>query len=361
MVSADGLVKVLDFGLAKVTRTAEPGATQSMDLTSEGAVLGTPFYMSPEQAEGKAVDPRSDIFSFGVMLYEMATGRRPFTGDSQTAVLAAILRTDPQPLTAVRTGVPTELARVVARCLRKDPARRFQDMADLKVALLEVKEELEGAAPFGAGPDSAKPAGRKRGWIWVALAAAAIVIALAVWRFATPTQSQETALHPVPLTSYDGLEDESSFSPDGSQVAFAWNGEKEDNGDIYIKLIGPGAPLRLTTDSAIDHFPRWSLDRLRTPAAVLQRELLRLDCACAGRPRAPRRQLYQSRRRLASRLALSLLDAGFQGPHRIGGVNSRHAQRLAFGAVGRKAGETYQQSARRLLRRYPAHTVGRRP
>jgi serine/threonine protein kinase len=263
MVSTGGLVKVLDFGLAKFTRVAAPNAdaTQTLALTNEGAVIGTAYYMSPEQAEGKSVDPRSDIFSFGVMLYEMAAGQRPFTGDSQVAVLAAILREDPKPLLALRAEIPPEVARIVARCMRKDPARRWQHMADLKVALQELKEELQSGTLLTAHASTQAPVRTNRAWLWPALAAGLAVIGLLSWYIANPTKPvQDTALRPIPFTSYAGLEDSPSFSPDGNQVAFSWNGEKEDNTDIYVKLIGPGSPLRLTTDPADDTSPRWSPD-----------------------------------------------------------------------------------------------------
>jgi len=143
MVTSDGRVKVLDFGLAKLTETA-PGpedptltARQSTDL---GVVVGTAAYMSPEQAEGKPVDARSDIFSFGSMFYEMLTGRRAFRRDTPALTLAAILHLEPALLPE---GTPGELERIVSRCLRKDPARRFQTTADLKVTLEELKEESE--------------------------------------------------------------------------------------------------------------------------------------------------------------------------------------------------------------------------
>ncbi len=106
-------------------------------------ILGTASYMSPEQIEGRKVDARSDIFSFGAVLYEMVTGQRAFEGDSQMPTLSAILREDPKPAGQVTPGVPRELEKMICRCLRKDPGRRFQHMDDLKVALEELKEESD--------------------------------------------------------------------------------------------------------------------------------------------------------------------------------------------------------------------------
>lgn len=147
MVDEHGLVKVLDFGLAKLTESAPSdgsGATQTMEhVTDPGMIVGTLAYMSPEQAEGRRVDPRSDIFSFGAVLYEMVAGRRAFQGDSAVSTLAALLTKEPAPF---GSEIPDELGRIVGRCLRKDPERRFQNMADVKVALNELKEESESSA-----------------------------------------------------------------------------------------------------------------------------------------------------------------------------------------------------------------------
>src|SRR6202035_408459 len=115
MVTESGLVKVLDFGLAKLAEIGPLAATQTTRQTEEGAIVGTVAYMSPEQAEGKKVDARSDIFSFGALLYEMFTGQRAFRGDSKMSTLAAILNREPEPA----EQVPREVARIVQRCLRK--------------------------------------------------------------------------------------------------------------------------------------------------------------------------------------------------------------------------------------------------
>lgn len=256
MVSEDGLAKLLDFGLAKLVQPSGFGerradAETEVAPTAVGFVIGTAAYMSPEQAEGRPVDARSDVFSFGAVLYEMLAGRAAFARETTTATLAAVLRDEPEPL----LGVPSELERIVARCLRKDPARRFQSAADLRVSLDEVREELD------SGLRAARGARRRRArWVWVlAPAAAAGLVAGGLWlgRRVGPAAAVQP---PVPLTSSVGLVQSPALSPDGKLVAFSWNGEREDNFDVYVKLVGAGVPLRLTTDPDTDQAPAWSPD-----------------------------------------------------------------------------------------------------
>jgi len=216
--------------------------------------------MSPERAEGKTVDPRSDIFSFGAVLYEMATGQRAFRGETILSTLSSILRDEPKPVSQIASGIPRDLEKIIARCLRKDPERRFQSMADVRVSLQELKEEAES----GRLPEAVVAPARKRVWMWAAAAALVVLAALGVWqakRIATPAPQQKV----VPVTTYAGGQIEPCFSPDGNQVAFSWDGEKGegDNFHIYVQIIGEANPLRLTNDPALDRSPAWSPDGKR--------------------------------------------------------------------------------------------------
>jgi Tol biopolymer transport system component/tRNA A-37 threonylcarbamoyl transferase component Bud32 len=259
IVAPEGLVKLLDFGLAKLTEpveVCEDGPTLTLNpITEVGSILGTVSYMSPEQAEGKPVDARSDIFSFGSVLYEMLTGRRPFHGDTKAATIAAILRQEPQPPSQIVKEVPRELDRIVRSCLRKDPARRLQHMDDIAEMLQDLKEESESGRL-----ESVPPQRRKRRLARAAGVLAAALLAAAVGVLIFQRHSFGPPPRPVPFTTYAGWEADPSFSPEGSRVAFSWNGDKRDNWDIYVKLIGEGTPLRLTTDPADDFSPAWSPD-----------------------------------------------------------------------------------------------------
>jgi serine/threonine-protein kinase len=193
MVTPAGHVKVLDFGLARVEAaegSPNPNLTSTptqsrAELTGQGQVFGTVAYMSPEQTRGARVDARSDVFSFGVVLYQMATGERPFQGASAVDLISSILRDTPRPVADLRADLPPGLARIVRRCLEKEPRDRYQTSRDVYNELKELRAEASSAPPAlsavrpPSGAVVRMPAPSKRKW-WIA-AAAAVLVAGAIW------------------------------------------------------------------------------------------------------------------------------------------------------------------------------------
>ncbi len=228
IVNEHGEVKILDFGLAKLTEIEEPdvfAVTQSVHVdaalrTEAGTIIGTVAYMSPEQADGHTVDARSDIFAFGAVLYEMITGKRAFTGDSKLSTLASVLHSEPVPLSQLGPGIPRDVERIISRCLRKDPQRRWQSMADIKVALEDVLDELESGklAPADGGGTAVVQPKRSIGvLLWPAVILFALLAgAYASWRFLKPVQPTFER-----MTYRRGEIQSAKFSPDGQTVVFS--------------------------------------------------------------------------------------------------------------------------------------------
>ncbi len=262
MVTHDGRLKVLDFGLAKLReRPASPAMEAPTEaLTREGLVVGTVPYMSPEQLQGGTIDSRSDIFSLGIILYEMLTGRRPFAGKSSAEVISALLRDTPTPVEELRPRAPRQLARLVRRCLEKDAAQRLQSARDLLIELEEVRRESERDATAAGGTETRAAPRRKALGIAAAILAVLGATALAIlWRQSPAEEAEPLApLHLTKLTGAPGLEDEPAWSPDGKFLAYTT--DQRGNLDILVQPIGGGQVIRAFESDADEAQPAFSPD-----------------------------------------------------------------------------------------------------
>ena len=261
MLTPDGHVKVMDFGLAKQLIHAEgvDGQEQSLTgMTKTGTTVGTLPYMSPEQVRGQKVETRSDLFSFGVMLYEMLTGEHPFRRSLAADTAVAILGSEPESVRQLRPEVGEELESVVMKLLAKEQEDRWQSIEEVRASLAQLVSDPSSSSMVLA-------AERRAGFSRVIRIAVALVAALAVvavaWLWVSRSQP-DPLLRAVPLTSLAGIETDPSFSPEGNDVVFAWSGENRNNSDIWIKQIDTGAEDRLTDDPAWEGAPAWSPDGL---------------------------------------------------------------------------------------------------
>ncbi|MDO8679764.1 MAG: protein kinase [Acidobacteriota bacterium] len=264
-VRADGTVKVLDFGLAKAMAPAGAAGANAMNsptlsihATEAGLILGTAAYMSPEQAAGKAVDKRSDLWAFGVVLLEMLTGRQVFAGETVSHVLAAVLRAEPD-WSALPANTPPPIRRLLRRCLDKDRKRRLDSVAD---ARLEIDDALTPIGETGTVSESTQGAAWRRALPWAVAAAGLVVAAVAItlwvpWRKASPPAPLRLSTElgaDVSLTV--GLGDATSLSPDGAVIAFVAQKSGGGSPQLYVRRLTQlqATPLSGTDDAESPFF-----------------------------------------------------------------------------------------------------------
>ena len=265
MLSAANHATVLDFGLAKAVAPADGTSQTESVLTETGFVSGTLSYMSPEQARGEALDERSDVFSFGIMLYELVTQVHPFVQDTRADTLAAILNRDPRP---IAVAIPAELRRILRKCLDKDRARRYQSMRDVAIDLENLAQEIsnpgtEPLSPAAAPAPSGGP-GHRTAWIasGLVVAVGAVVAAIIWWNPAKPAPAQSGY---EAITEFTDSATAPALSPDGRMVTFIRGGAwfLTNEGQIYVKMLPNGEPLKLTDDPRPKLGPVFSADGSR--------------------------------------------------------------------------------------------------
>lgn len=258
-VCRDGRVKILDFGLAKLTDAESHDATktslQPLFQTEPGVVLGTAAYMSPEQVRGQRADRRSDIFSFGAMLYELLSGHRAFQRHTSADTASAILKEDPPDLNASGRNIPATLVHIVHHCLEKNPEERFQSASDLAFHL----ESLSSVSGSSTAAPQALPEEKSVRPLWWMIACLLIALTVAgIWWNRERSPSEPKLVKFLRLTDFAGLEDSPAFSPDGKSVAFV--SDSTGSRQIWIRLLAGGPPLQITRGAG-DHLePRWSQD-----------------------------------------------------------------------------------------------------
>lgn len=287
MIREDGLVKVLDFGLAKLTEksieaASSEDATKVQFNTQPGMIMGTAAYMSPEQARGRELDPRTDIFSLGIVMYELFTGRRPFEGEGQMDLISSILKDDPVALRQLSPNCPRHLERIVDKSLRKDRENRYQHVKDLAIDLEDLREELKFEAKLNKTTDLPLPAqltnaGDARTTLTESISATrrftllhALIFILvtgglfaAVWLYrsvGSPVPIVPGSLKVVEVANWNSAPGEiysnARFSPDGKLIAFA--STRSGTKDIWVKQTSSPDALQITNDANSNTDPIWS-------------------------------------------------------------------------------------------------------
>jgi len=265
-ITQKGIVKILDFGLAKAVSAAtsrpEPALIADETLTTPGTTIGTAAYMSPEQVRGAGLDARTDLFSLGVVLYEMAAGVTPFAGGARNLTFDAVLNRSPRPPRELNSALGPELERIILRALEKDPAMRYQTASDLGADLARVKRQFESQSAVAVKPGSSHP---RRRYGYVAAAVLALVAIAGGVRYFSSAKSPVTSPSEyIQLTDFNDSVTAPALSPDGRMVAFIRGGDYFlSRGQIYVKLLPNGESVQLTNDPMLKYGPVFTPDGSR--------------------------------------------------------------------------------------------------
>ena len=275
MVREDGYVKILDFGLVKLTE-GDLGNFEMYAKTMKNAVIGTPAYMSPIQASGETVDHRTDVWSLGLVFYEMLTGRNPFKRDNKRLTIQAILSTDPPQLSSTESGIPPEIETILDKALEKDVDLGYQTSSDFAADLKRVRREFDSSASWDSYPayeSGVMTKGKRRLGSYIVGILAIVLSGIGIWYFVFQNEGRNGVrwekAKVIQLTEQVGKEFYPSLSPDGKTFVYASN--ENGNFDIYSRRVGSKRSINLTpeskaTDTQPTISPNGNLVAFRSPA-----------------------------------------------------------------------------------------------
>ncbi len=255
MMRPDGYVKILDFGLAKLNPQADSIHVSLTNYTQKGTIIGTLAYMSPEQISDEKVDHRTDLWSLGVVLYEMLAGKNPFKGENRQATMNAILTLDPPPISEFNSSVPAELDAILSKALEKDADVSYQTASDFRADLKRVRREIDSSPSLRTTGGARKNAAKTRkNYLFFAAAIALILTGFGIRFFLKTNDAKKSAeagewtrAQQIQLTNFAAIKSHPSLSPDGK--SFIYTNETVKDTDIFLQRIGGGKPNNLTADS----------------------------------------------------------------------------------------------------------------